>query len=216
MYEDKQPWYFNFVRRDIEALLPQRAERTLEIGCAAGATLAWLRDSGRVGHTTGIELMAEAAAVARGRVDRVLEGPVESQMAALDPAGYDLVLCLDVLEHLVDPWQVMQQLRTLVRPGGVVIVSLPNVRNHRVVLPLLLSGRFEYKEAGIMDRTHLRFFSRQGALDLLAQAGLKLTAEAATGTRRGDRDFWRNLLTGGLLAPLFVHQHLLRGTRLGA
>lgn len=212
MYEDKHPSYFNFVRRDIEALLPERAPRALEIGCAAGATLDWLRQSGRVSHTTGIELMPEAASVARTRVDRVLQGPVERELEGLREERFDLVLCLDVLEHLVDPWQVMQSLRHLVRPGGAVIVSLPNVRNHRVVLPLLLRGRFDYVEAGIMDRTHLRFFCRDGARALLEQAGLSVTAEAATGTRRGDPDFWRNALSLGLFSQLFVWQHLLRGT----
>jgi len=213
MYDDKQPWYFNFVRRDIAALLPSRAERVLEVGCGAGATLQWLRSTGQAGHTTGIELAADAAAVARTRVDRLLEGPLDQHLHSLPKAGYDLVLCLDVLEHLVDPWQATRDLRDLLQPGGTLIVSLPNVRNHRVVLPLLLNGRWQYRDAGIMDRTHLRFFSRHGARELLEQAGLDITAEASTGKRRGDRDFWKDKLTLGLLSPLFVVQYLLRGTR---
>jgi 2-polyprenyl-3-methyl-5-hydroxy-6-metoxy-1,4-benzoquinol methylase len=213
MYDDKQPWYFNFVRRDIAPLLPAHAERVLEVGCGAGATLQWLRDSGQAGRTTGIELAADAAAVARGRVDHLLEGPLEQHLPALPPASFDLVLCLDVLEHLVDPWDAARRLQALVRPGGTVIVSLPNVRNHRVVMPLLLHGRFDYRDAGIMDRTHLRFFSRESAGQLLEQAGLRITGEATTGNRRGDRDFWKDRLTLGLLRPLFVVQHLLQGTR---
>jgi 2-polyprenyl-3-methyl-5-hydroxy-6-metoxy-1,4-benzoquinol methylase len=213
MYEEKQPWYFNFERRDVAPLLPAHAGRVLEVGCGAGATLRWLRASGQAGHTTGIELAADAAAVARTRVDELLEGPLAQHLPALPKAGYDLVLCLDVLEHLVDPWEAVRGLRTLLRPGGTLIVSLPNVRNHRVVLPLLLGGRWQYRDAGIMDRTHLRFFSRQSARELLAQAGLHITGEASTGHRRGDRDFWKDRLTLGLLSPLFVVQHLLRATR---
>jgi SAM-dependent methyltransferase len=212
-YRDKQPWYFDFVRRDIEPLLPPAAERVLEVGCGAGATLAWLRNGGRAGHTTGIELAPDAAAVARTRVDRLLEGAVEERLDELAEQRFDLVLCLDVLEHLVDPWEVTRRLQRLLRPGGAIVVSLPNVRNHRVSLPLLLRGRWQYRDAGIMDRTHLRFFGLDGARDLLRQAGLELTGEASTGTRRGDRDFWKNRLTLGLLAPLFVVQHLLRATR---
>jgi 2-polyprenyl-3-methyl-5-hydroxy-6-metoxy-1,4-benzoquinol methylase len=213
MYDDKQAWYFNFVRRDIAPLLPDRPGQVLEVGCGAGATLQWLQADGHALQTTGIEPAADAAAAARSRVDRVLEGPLEQQIDQLAPASFDLVLCLDVLEHLVDPWDAVRQLQPLLRPGGTLIVSLPNVRNHRVVLPLLLRGRWEYRDAGIMDRTHLRFFSRQGARQLLEQAGLRITGESATGIRRGDRDFWKNRLSGGLLAPLFVVQHLLRGTR---
>lgn len=213
MYEDKHPWYFDFERRDIEPLLPARARRVLEVGCGAGATLRWLRDSGRAAHTTGIELSADAAAVARSRVDTLLEGPLERWMPALPQEGFDLVLALDVLEHLVDPWDAARRLHGLLKPGGVLIASLPNVRNHRVVLPLLLRGRWEYRDAGIMDRTHLRFFSRHGARELLEQAGLVVDGELATGVRRGDRDYWRDRATLGVLRPLFVVQYLLRAAR---
>ena len=213
MYEDKHPWYFDFERRDIEPLLPARARRVLEVGCGAGATLRWLRDSGRAAHTTGIELSAEAAAVARTRVDTLLEGPLERWMPELPQEGFDLVLALDVLEHLVDPWDAARRLQGLLKPGGVLIASLPNVRNHRVVLPLLLRGRWEYRDAGIMDRTHLRFFSRHGARELLEQAGLVVDGELATGVRRGDRDYWRDRATLGVLRPLFVVQYLLRAAR---
>jgi 2-polyprenyl-3-methyl-5-hydroxy-6-metoxy-1,4-benzoquinol methylase len=213
MYETKQPWYFNFVRRDIEELLPAYAPRVLEVGCGAGATLAWLRDTGLAVHTTGVELAADAAAVARTRVDTLHEGSAEFWLARLQNESYDLVLCLDVLEHLVDPWAAMRRLHELVRPGGAVIVSLPNIRNHRVLLPLLFGGKWAYTDAGIMDRTHLRFFSHQTATDLLSQAGFDVDAETANGVRRGDRDYWKNAFSLGLFRQLFVFQHLMRGSR---
>lgn len=210
---NQQPWYFNIVRRDISPLLPVHARNVLEIGCGAGATLEWLQSSGRANTTTGIEPSGPAAALARTRIDRLLEGPVEQHLDGLEPEAYDLLLCLDVLEHLVDPWAVLKRLRECLRPGGSVIVSLPNVRHHGVVLPLLFGGQWKYCDAGILDRTHLRFFGQRSARELVTQAGLKLTAEASTGHRPGDGDFWKNVLTMGLFSNLFTWQFLLRGTR---
>jgi 2-polyprenyl-3-methyl-5-hydroxy-6-metoxy-1,4-benzoquinol methylase len=213
MQSRNEPGYFNFVRREIEGLLPAYAPRVLEIGCGTGATLAWLRDTGLAAHTTGIEFDPDAAALARARVDTLHEGAVEQWLPRLREDSYDLVLGLDVLEHLVDPWAAVSRLHKLVRPGGSVIVSLPNIRNHRVLLPLLMRGRWTYTQAGILDRTHLRFFTHQTATDLLRQGGFEVDAEFATGIRPGDRDRWKNALTLGLFRDLFVFQHLMRGTR---
>ncbi len=212
MYEDKQESYFAFVRKDIEPLLPPRAGRVLEVGCGGGATLAWLKASGRAGWTVGIELFADAAAVARERLDELYEGDVDQHLGRFAPGTFDLVLCLDVLEHLVDPWGTLRRLQSLLRPGGQIIVSLPNVRHHSIVLPLLLSGKWRYEDAGIMDRTHLRFFSRETAIDLLQQAGLQLADECPT-YAWGSRDKWKDLLTFGVFRNLLSFQYLLRARK---
>jgi SAM-dependent methyltransferase len=212
MYDDKQDWYFNFVRRDIEPLLPQHAARVLEVGCGAGATLAWLKQSGRADWVAGIELSEAAAEQARSRLDQVLQGEVEDLIDRFEPGSLDLVLCLDVLEHLVDPWAILARLRSLLRPGGQVIVSLPNVRHHSVLLPLLLRGQWRYREAGIMDRTHLRFFARDGARELLQGAGLDNDREHCT-YAWGSRDRWKDRLSFGLLREFFAFQYLLSATR---
>lgn len=208
MYEDKQDNYFSFVRKDIEPLLPRRAGRVLEVGCGGGATLAWLKASGRAGWVVGIELFADAAAVARTRLDELHEGDVDQHIDRLAPGSFDLILCLDVLEHLVDPWSTLKRLQSLLRPGGQLIASLPNVRHHSVILPLLLSGKWRYETAGIMDRTHLRFFSRATAIDLLQQAGLQLHAERST-YAWGSWDKWKDLLSFGLLRNFLSFQYLL-------
>lgn len=205
--------YFNRVRREIEPLLPRQAKQVLEVGCGAGATLHWLRASGRALHTTGIEIAPRAAEIARTRVDHLLLGPVETQLEGLAPASFDLLLCLDVLEHLVDPWRVLRALREKLKPGAMVIVSLPNVRHHQVLMPLLWRGQWRYQEAGLLDRTHLRFFGRRSARELLQQAGLDIRAERSTGHRPGDGDFWKNLLTLGALSDFFTWQFLLSATR---
>jgi 2-polyprenyl-3-methyl-5-hydroxy-6-metoxy-1,4-benzoquinol methylase len=214
MYETKNDQYFAFVRKDIAPLLPASCGSVLELGCGGGATLAWLKSSGRASHTTGMELCAEPASRARTCVDRVIDGDLDETIGALVPGSFDLVLCLDVLEHLVDPWATVKQLHGLVRPGGSIIVSLPNVGHHSVVLPLLTSGRWRYEDAGIMDRTHLRFFTRKGARELLTQGGFEIAGSVDTGVRPTRlRECWKYLLAGSPWRDLGVFQFLISATR---
>lgn len=212
MYEDKKDWYYAFVRRDIEPLLPAVSGRVLEVGCGGGGTLAWLKESGRATSTVGIELSPDAAAIARTRVDEVHCGDADELLAGLAESSFDLVLCLDVLEHLVDPWATLNRVRSLVRPGGRVITSLPNIRHHSVLLPLLFSGRWEYRDAGILDRTHLRFFSRQGIAAMFRHAGLREIRELPT-YAWNSWDKWKDRATFGLLRGLLAFQYLILAER---
>jgi len=212
MYEDKQSWYYQFVRKDIAPLLPERSLRVLEIGCGGGGTLAWLKESGRAAWTAGIELSTEAAAVASKRVDEVRCGDADRLLQEFPQESFDLILCLDVLEHLVDPWASLRQLKTLLRPGGRLISSLPNIRHHSVVLPLLFGGRWEYQEAGIMDRTHLRFFSRRGMASMMGHAGLREIRSIPT-YAWGSWDKWKDRATLGLLRGLLAFQFLVLAER---
>lgn len=175
-YADKDTTYFNNARKDIESLLSAKAARVLEVGCGSGATLAWLKATGRCESTTGIELFEGAAQQARTCVDNVYCGPAERMLLEL-PEGeqFDLVLCLDVLEHMVDPWEFLSALQPYLRPGGQLIVSVPNVRFIGVLGPLMFRGEWRYRDAGVLDRTHLRFFTRSSAVQLVASGGMSIT-----------------------------------------
>jgi len=213
LYAEKADTYFDRVRTEILPLLPAGSvDRTLEVGCGNGDTLAYLRANGRSRWTCGVELFPEAAEIARGRVDEVYAGNIEHMELPIAPASLDVVLCLDVLEHLIDPWTTASRLARLLKPGGVLIASVPNVRHFRVVLPLLLRGRWEYQQSGLMDRTHLRFFTEHSATELLRQAGLCVDAVRKPGL---DSIQKRSavLLSAGLLEPLLVFQYLIRGIR---
>src|SRR4051794_37408417 len=160
-YSKKESTYFDAVRTDVLGLLPPRMERVLEIGCGTGDTLAYLRSTGRCTWAAGVELYPGAASIARGRIDRLWEGNVETLQLDLEADSLDAILCLDVLEHLIDPWAVISKLGLLLKPGGALIASIPNVRNHKVLFPLLFRGRWDYTDSGLLDRTHLRFFVRE-------------------------------------------------------
>jgi SAM-dependent methyltransferase len=212
-YETKEQQYFRNVRSEILPLLPAHVDRVVEIGCGGGYTLEHLRRTGRCQWTCGVELFPDAAQQARQRVDEVYEGNIEQLELPLAPSSIDVILCLDVLEHLVDPWRVVRKLHRLLKPGGIVVASIPNVRHYSVVLPLLLKGRWDYTPSGLLDRTHLRFFTQRTALALLESSGLKVDkADAVWRTSRMARLL--NAATFSLARPWLDFQFLLRARRL--
>jgi 2-polyprenyl-3-methyl-5-hydroxy-6-metoxy-1,4-benzoquinol methylase len=208
-YSSKGDEYFGNERKDILPLLPAKAARVLEVGCGSGATLHWLKSTGRCEAAVGIELFESAANLARTRVDELHVGNAETLIDGLfSPSSFDMVLCLDVLEHMVDPWVFVSKVQHLLKPGGTLITSLPNVRHLRVVLPLLLMGRWQYESSGILDRTHLRFFTRATALALVSPAGLRLVDCRRRLPIVTSKSGIANLLTMGLLKDLFTMGYL--------
>lgn len=199
--------YFSHVRHEILPLLPEFAETVLEVGCGSGATLTWLKAQNRCSHTCGLEFVESAAEAARQHVDEMLCGDAEKM--DLGNRRFDLILLLDVLEHLIDPWEFLNRVqeRHLV-PGGKIICSLPNIRHYRIVKSLLLKGEFEYQNAGILDRTHLRFFTRKSAVELMTTGNLRI--EQIISPLPSKRRYRRlDLLTGGRLRDFFVYQYLI-------
>lgn len=210
-YAGKPDSYFGNARTEIQPLLPAWSPRVLELGCGGGATLRWLRANQLAGEVHGIELFDEAAEAARPHLDSLCQLNIEHDTLPYSAASFDLILCLDVLEHLVDPWRAMAILRQLLAPGGVLVASVPNVRHACVSLPLLFGGHWRYRPVGILDKTHLRFFTRESALELIQSPGLAITQVRETGLylRRNPYGI-ANLLTLGLLRPLFVVQYLIQ------
>ncbi len=149
--------------------LTGKDRRVLEIGCATGYVSAMLKANGC--QVTGIELDPIAARQARTVCDRVIEGDA-ADPSVLKSAGsnFHVVLCGDVLEHLIDPGEALRTLTTMLAPGGEILVSIPNVAFWKMRLHLL-GGHFEYTDSGILDRTHLRFFTVDSFKKLSIDAG---------------------------------------------
>lgn len=204
------PGYYDNCRLDVLALLAPTTGRVLDVGCGRGATGAALLHSGRADAVDGIELAAAAADAATGEAGyrTVVVGDLETADRAGLDHDYDTIMCNDVLEHVQDPWSVLQTLvDDHLRPGGTVVVSVPNVQCAEVVGPLLL-GRFEYADDGVLDRTHLRFFTRRSARALVESAGLTVAAEADS--RIGEGRGGAPRLIGRIAGPFGVRQLLFR------
>lgn len=191
MYEDKAEAFFANPRPDMVEFIPPGCERVLELGCGNGAFGAVLKASG-AREVVGIELVAGPAAQARTRIDRVIVADVERDTLDLPDGYFDCLICNDVLEHLADPWAVLGRLRRHLRTDGWLVVSIPNVRHHKVVRCLIWPGEWRYEQDGVLDRTHLRFFTYQSARDLVESAGFRI--ERAQGINRSSLPLWLRLV----------------------
>ncbi|HEX9078755.1 MAG TPA: class I SAM-dependent methyltransferase [Desulfuromonadaceae bacterium] len=175
LYGVKSVEYYSGVRHSLIDLIPAGPNKVLELGCARGYTLLAAREAGKAAEIVGIDILPREQS--HDLLDHYLRN--ESDNIAIDyPPGYfDVILCADVLEHFVDPWRAVRQLHHYLKPGGVLIASIPNIRFYKVILRILLGGDFRYDaEGGILDRTHLRFFCKRNMGELFTGAGFRVTA----------------------------------------
>lgn len=151
-------------------------KRVLDLGCFCGGSGRWLKQRFPDCEVIGIEMLDKAAAVAAKAYDRVISGALEQvDFAAegLTAGSFDAIIAADVLEHIYNPWQALQRVKPLLAPGGAIYVSLPNVRNLNI-LSALAAGEWRYQGAGILDITHIRFFTLAQASEMLSQTGWQI------------------------------------------
>lgn len=172
---EKPGEYYRACNQEILACLPDGARRFLDVGCAAGALGRAIREIRPHAVVHGIERVAAAREEAAHHLGRVFDADLDQELPPLDPP-YDCVICGDVLEHLVDPWNVLRRLVAQLAPGGFVVASIPNLRHYKVLRDVVLRGRFSYRESGVLDSTHLRFFTRREMERLFEGAGLEVIA----------------------------------------
>jgi methionine biosynthesis protein MetW len=172
--------YFEHSRPEVRALVPAGAARVLDVGCGAGALGAALKEEREI-EVCGLELFADAAARARERIDTVVEGNLDQlEDLPFEPGHFDAMIFGDVLEHLHDPARLLRTLRPYLADDGAIVCSVPNVGHWSVVLPLLMQDRWPYADAGLLDRTHVHFFTLAEARIMLRDCGFTLASASAT------------------------------------
>ena len=212
IYKDKPASYFANARNDIVALsMTGPRSAVLELGCGAGGTGRAMMAAGKAGRYVGIELSETAAAIAAQHLGQVLVGDIEA--LDLEPLNrqFDALVISEVLEHLRDPWATLGRLAGCLKPGGMVFASSPNVA-HWMVIRDLMAGRFGYDDSGVMDRTHLRWFTPDTYRQMFETAGFRVDSVGPLVAPR-----WKakliGQLSGGRLDHLFSAQIMLVGHR---
>lgn len=208
-YSAKEGEYFSNARRDYVAELPlNRDAKILEVGCGDGATGALALQEKKCSVYCGVELSPTVVERARGRITQVVAGDVEKIELPWPPGTFDVLILSEVLEHFVDPWAVLEKLRPLMKSSGRVLASSPNVAHYKILL-MLFRGNWMLTDSGLMDRTHLRWFTPISYRELFESTGFRVDSvrELTPLTRKRSVV---NLLTLGRLKHLLIVQIDLR------
>lgn len=182
--------YYSFPRERLFEQIPERAGRVLEVGCGAGVLGERLKTSRKATRVTGVELSIHAASLARSRLDEVRVGDIESMPLDAWRDQFDTLIVAGVLECLRDPWAALFRLRDCLKEDGTVIASIPNIANYKIIKKLLFAD-WRYEPGGILDYTHLRFFTRRSIEDLFRNAGFEILR-----IERDGRERWWSRLFG--------------------
>lgn len=211
-YCQKPATYFAGARRAFVDDLPRNSKgRLIEIGCGNGDTAAYAHATGKCGWSAGIELCGEPAAQARQKMGAVLVADVETVELPWPDDYFDVLIMSEVLEHLRDPWLVLKRMYRVLRPSAWVLSGSPNVAHHSV-LRMLLRGCWDYSPVGIMDHTHLRWFTPGTYRKMFESCGYRVVSvDPATSLRAKARLF--NAVTGGRFRHLLHTQIYLKARK---
>ncbi|HEX8858506.1 MAG TPA: class I SAM-dependent methyltransferase [Actinomycetes bacterium] len=222
MLPQPQPdaYYDGFNERLFDAV-PPRVSRILEVGCARGRLGQELKRQDPSRYVAGVELDGDAAQVAKERLDDVFVLDVQADIPPIEPGSMDCILFGDVLEHLLNPEDVLRRYRGLLAPDGIVLSSVPNVQ-HFSVVKNLLRGDFMYQPFGLLDSTHLRFFTAMSFAKLMLDAGFlpRIEDRIRSGQAQQLVERAAPLLThcrvhpDMALEPLDTFQYIVSGTKL--
>jgi 2-polyprenyl-3-methyl-5-hydroxy-6-metoxy-1,4-benzoquinol methylase len=204
--------YYDYDRAEMLGFVPPDVRSVLDVGCASGRFGLRLRERFPDADLWGIDRIEHPAGETNA-YDQRCTGRYPDDLPA---RRFDCIVFNDVLEHLVDPWAALRDTRARVSSGGSVVASIPNVRHRHVVRELVVRGRWEYADRGVLDRTHLRFFTRSSMLDLFADTGYRVTRIEPLAVASGGRVGALNRWVGGRLDEFLTLQYALVARPIGS
>lgn len=191
-YDNKPTGYYDNFRKEMIVYLPQDAKRILEVGCGNGCFAAFIKKQNNA-EVWGIELMEDQAEKAKVILDNVFTGSCENFIDDLPDDFFDAIFFNDVLEHLVDPYTLLKKIKSKLSKNGVVISSIPNVRYHNTLMRFLINKDWKYEDYGVMDFTHLRFFTEKSIKRMYVEAGYTINISEGINRSKSIKPYLYNI-----------------------
>lgn len=168
----KQDYYFS-ERKELISFIPSGIRKTLDVGCASGTFSEQLKKNFNT-ESWGIEMVEEYAMMAKEKLDHSLHGSFDDVYHNLPENYFDCIFFNDVLEHMIYPEDCLKKIKKNLQPGKTIIASIPNIRYINILKNLLFKRDWKYEDSGIMDRTHLRFFTKKSIIRMFEDCGYKI------------------------------------------
>jgi 2-polyprenyl-3-methyl-5-hydroxy-6-metoxy-1,4-benzoquinol methylase len=214
-YIDKKITYFSNARLDIISLIPNNpAQIILEIGAGGGDTLIEIKKRGLAKEVVGVELMAlKGTNQTHNLIDSFIFIDLDREKLSFKEEYFDVIILGDVLEHLINPWEVVETLSVFLKKGGIIVMSLPNIRDITALYKIVVRGDFAYNpDGGILDKTHMRFFCKKNAIDLLTTENLTVKKVEPISSKNKNGKNLRsivNKLSLGIFEEFITSQYLV-------
>lgn len=204
----KEDKYYASDRLDMITLIPDDVMRVLDVGCGHGNMAKRLKSERDI-EVIGIEKEGRAVNTAKDNVDKLIIGDVEDLKLPFEQGYFDCIVYGDILEHLKEPWKVLKKHTYFLRKGGYCMASIPNI-SHYSVIKGLMNNKWEYTASGIMDETHLRFFTLEGIRRMFKDAGYAIEEEKRY-IRASKSKKLLNKLLCGRIEHLLTEQYIVKG-----
>lgn len=200
-YKDKPTGYYDNVRKEMLEFLPVNHQKVLDVGCGNGAFASIIKTQ-ESAEVWGIELMKDEAEIAATVLDKVFIGPCEDFLEELPNNYFDVIYFNDVIEHLADPYSVLEIIKSKLSTNGVVISSIPNVRFYRTFSKVVFGKDWKYEDHGTMDKTHLRFFTSKSIKRMYKDLGYEIVTHEPINKTKSLKPILLNILL------LFTHMDI--------
>lgn len=160
--------YYENPRQEMLKFVPLKAKTTLEFGCGCGNFSELIKNK-YDSECWGVEMNSQAAKTASEKLHRVINENAHQSLSQIPEKYFDCIIFNDVLEHMADPYSLLIGVKSKLKPSGVIIASIPNVRFWRNLKQFAVYGKWEYKDTGVLDKTHLRFFTYSSLVKMFNQ-----------------------------------------------